>query len=503
MIHLILIGICLDVVLAAWCGALIYQTLQERILPGTVIIGTRIELSSLTESEAAVYLESAWADHYLIVSEKERDEGSAFSVRATELGFIIDAAETAASANRASQPQSINDWINLFNQLRYGSAVAPILSLDTAQTEQALQAINDTYAYPAIDAALRFEGENLIIEHASDGRAINIDQTLSSIVQDPGQLFNTGRLTFSTEMISPAIDNESAMLVQSQLNQRLNQDLAILLFDPISNQEITWPIKQSTWNSWLTFAGSVSDPYWEIDMIAIDAYIEDQTLPASTYQIETAEALAAIEQLVQQQLNGQSKSQETLRLYHRPSTHTVGPGETFASIARQHGMPYPYLQSANPGIGEDLSIGQALTIPSPDTFLPLPVVRHKRIVISLTEQKMWAYEHGEIKWEWVISSGIASSPTSPGVFQIRSHEPNAYAGNWDLWMPNFMGIYQPVPNSEFMNGFHGFPTRNGSNLLWTNSLGTPVTYGCILVGNEQMVELYKWGEAGTVVEIQP
>ena len=64
---------------------------------------------------------------------------------------------------------------------------------------------------------------------------------------------------------------------------------------------------------------------------------------------------------------------------------------------------------------------------------------------------------GQLKWEWPASTGIDSSPTAPGVFQIQSHEPNAYAGNWDLWMPSFMGIYRPVPTSEFMNGFHGFP----------------------------------------------
>jgi lipoprotein-anchoring transpeptidase ErfK/SrfK len=70
-------------------------------------------------------------------------------------------------------------------------------------------------------------------------------------------------------------------------------------------------------------------------------------------------------------------------------------------------------------------------------------------------------------------------------------------------MPNFMGIYQPAPNVEFMNGFHGFPTRDGANLLWTNNLGTPVTYGCILLSNENAAQLYEWAEQGVIVEILP
>ena len=70
-------------------------------------------------------------------------------------------------------------------------------------------------------------------------------------------------------------------------------------------------------------------------------------------------------------------------------------------------------------------------------------------------------------------------------------------------MPNFMSVYQPAPGVDFFNGFHGFPTRDGVNLLWTQNLGTPVTYGCILLSNENIALLYEWAEPGVVVEIRP
>ena len=126
----------------------------------------------------------------------------------------------------------------------------------------------------------------------------------------------------------------------------------------------------------------------------------------------------------------------------------------------------------------------------------------KRIVVSISQQRIRVYENGGLKWDWAASTGIASSPTSPGIFQIQSHEENAYAANWNLWMPDFMGVYRPVPDSDFMNGFHGFPTRGGSQLLWTNSLGTRVTYGCILISNDNVALLYPWAQDGVVVEIQ-
>jgi lipoprotein-anchoring transpeptidase ErfK/SrfK len=191
-----------------------------------------------------------------------------------------------------------------------------------------------------------------------------------------------------------------------------------------------------------------------------------------------------------------------LRVYHQPSSYTVQAGDSLASIGYDLGIPYPWIQAANPGIGA-LNPGQQLSIPSKDDLLPLPIVKHKRIVVSIPQQEMWAYENGQLLWNWRVSTGISRSPTSPGIFQIQSHEVNAYGGQWNLYMPHFMGVYRPGPGVEVMNGFHGFPTdAAGGYLLWTNDLVRPATYGCILLSLENARALYEWAEEGVVVEIQ-
>ena len=117
---------------------------------------------------------------------------------------------------------------------------------------------------------------------------------------------------------------------------------------------------------------------------------------------------------------------------------------------------------------------------------------------------MWASENGQVVFEWPVSTGIASSPTAPGVFQVQSHELNAYGEQWNLYMPHFVGFYHPGPNVEVMNGFHGFPTSaTGGYLLWTGDLGRPATYGCILLSLENAAMLYDWAEEGVVVEVRP
>jgi lipoprotein-anchoring transpeptidase ErfK/SrfK len=115
---------------------------------------------------------------------------------------------------------------------------------------------------------------------------------------------------------------------------------------------------------------------------------------------------------------------------------------------------------------------------------------------------MWAYERGSLIWEWVVSTGINDSPTWPGVYQVLMHERNAYASNWNLHMPWFIGVYRPVPGADFINGFHGFPTRGGGQLLWQNSLGRRVTYGCILVSDTNAQMLWDWAQVGVVVVIR-
>jgi lipoprotein-anchoring transpeptidase ErfK/SrfK len=133
-------------------------------------------------------------------------------------------------------------------------------------------------------------------------------------------------------------------------------------------------------------------------------------------------------------------------------------------------------------------------------MLELPVIQGKRIVISISEQRMWVYENGELIREHLVSTGIPNSPTMPGLFQVKSHYLNAYASNWDLTMPHFLGIYHAVPN--FLNGIHGLPLLSNGVRLWANVLGQPASYGCVILDLEAAEQLYSWAEDGVVVEIR-
>lgn len=272
--------------------------------------------------------------------------------------------------------------------------------------------------------------------------------------------------------------------------------LAIRLYDPIRDETLTWDAAPNVWADWIAMPLTEAPDFpVPLDSVAVAAYLrERESELGGDRRIEMDEAVAAV-------VNAAAGGSAAIRVYHNEVQHAVQPGETIISIAWEYGIPYPYVQAANPG-DDALSVGQMITLPSRDVLLPLPIVAGKRIEVSIPEQRVRVYENGALKWDWIASTGINSSPTWTGVYQILSHEPNAYASNWDLWMPDFMGVYHPIPDADFVNGFHGFPTRGGSQLLWTNSLGARVTYGCILISNDNSAQLYAWAEEGVIVEIQ-
>jgi lipoprotein-anchoring transpeptidase ErfK/SrfK len=342
------------------------------------------------------------------------------------------------------------------------------------------------------------EEGNVIQIPAVEGRALDIEQTLADLTADPAAVLESGRLPLITKPVSPAVTDVSEAAAQAQ--QMLSTSVRLQAYDPIADESIAWTITPDSWGKWLalTTATDTNNEFqWRLDEDAAAAYLDTELhgLGAGRY-LDSATLIPDLMSAITSR-----QAELKTRIYHRPSQHLVQPGETLASIGRAYGIPYPWIQQANPG-SEFLQAGSTITIPSADEMLPLPVVENKRIVVNIGQQRAWVYEDGQLKWEWPVSTGLEDSPTAPGIFQIQSHEPNAYASNWDLWMPNFMGIYRPVPTSDFMNGFHGFPTRSGANLLWTGDLGHPVTYGCILLSSENAALLYDWAEEGVVVEVQ-
>jgi lipoprotein-anchoring transpeptidase ErfK/SrfK len=122
----------------------------------------------------------------------------------------------------------------------------------------------------------------------------------------------------------------------------------------------------------------------------------------------------------------------------------------------------------------------------------------KYILVDISEQHLYAYEADALIYSFVASTGIGNS-TRAGTFAVQSKIPNAYGSTWNIWMPNWLGIYW---SHGLENGIHALPILSNGATLWAGFLGRPVSYGCVVLGSYESQLLYDWAEIGTPVEIQ-
>jgi len=121
----------------------------------------------------------------------------------------------------------------------------------------------------------------------------------------------------------------------------------------------------------------------------------------------------------------------------------------------------------------------------------------KKIVIVLSQQKIYFYENGALIKESIISSGSPYTPTPQGNFKIFSKALMGYGRgeNGEIWaMPYWLGVVGGV-------GIHALPYINGVKES-ASSLGQPISHGCIRLPDEVAEWAYNWAHIGLPVSIQ-
>jgi lipoprotein-anchoring transpeptidase ErfK/SrfK len=476
---LVIAGVGLLLMACALVSAFGLVVYGSGMLPGVRVAG--IDVGGLSQAEARAVLAAEWDALTL------RDGERTWTMAPDRLGITMDAGDTAAAAHAQGRGAG-----NLLGALFGTAAVEPIIDINPSALTAGLQITADQVRIPAQNAGIRLESGTVVVTPPRAGRSLNLEATAERILA--GDTLNDGVVDLVMVNVQPSITDSSALVAEAQ--RILANPLNVRVYDPVTGDIADWTLSPQAWAEGLRASAEGDRLTLTTDPATIRAFLEDRaTVFDETRYLDYDEAVTQIMDAIDAET-----LPPTVRVYHNDRVHSVQSGETIISIAWDYGVPYPWVQQANGGI-EALSVGQQITIPSPDNFLPYAVAPEKRIEVSISEQRTRVYENGALKWDWPASTGINDSPTWPGVYQIVSHVPNAYASNWDLYMPNFMGVYQPVPNSDFTNGFHGFPTRGGGQLLWANSLGTRVTYGCILLSDTNVQLLYDWAQAGVVVEI--
>ena len=420
----------------------------------------------------------------------------------SDLGLQYDPEATARMAyevGREGTPEQ--QYTAQLQALVGGRPLSPVIRLpDAAFAKSALEEMAPDLLVPPVNAGLTIQPDGITTTPAEPGRELDVEETVA--VLPHAFEFGTEGLSLEllTRLIEPAILNPGP--AQAQAEAILAEPFVLSATDDLFMFSKTWTITPEEMAGWLD-TRAVEDEEGDrlvltLDYEALHAAVEN--LSTQLTDDELAIEVEATAPVVRAAIEaGEHAASATL--IHPPRIYTVQRGDTLMSIAAKHGYPAWRLVQANPELDIDrLQPGQEITIPSIDLLFPLPLIRDRRILIDISEQHLYAYEGDRLVYDYVASTGIRSSPTITGTFQVLSKDEEAYASSWDLLMPHFISVYESAP--DFMNGIHGLPTLSSGRILWQGYLGRPVSYGCIVLGLEEAATLYEWAELGTLVEIR-
>ena len=476
------------------CGYAYFQ-IFEIILPGVQVGGVLVQ--GLTVHEAVAELDRVWNVDYRITAVDINELGHSWVVMPSEFGLRVDALASAELAYSIGRNQGIVAGVaHLINTWMYGGEVIPQVIFDPIVARAGLEAWRERVDVPSVEGNLVLEGGEVVPTIGQVGRILDLEASFRLLSADPAAVMLDYRFVpLVMEPVVPAIIEVSA--TASEAESLLGSGLTIGAYDPVTDERFTWVPTRQEIASWLRIERGMDELHVTMDEGLLSGYLT--LLEASLGAERTFDSEQALD-VAKKSLGGEDT--ETLQITYRPTTYVVLPTDTMATISFQFGMPYWKIYEFNPKVAaRGLVVGETITIPPADSMLTLPAVVNKRIVISISQQRMWVYQDGELFREHVISTGMSSSPTLPGIFQVQWRYLNAYGSRWDLWMPHFLGIYEASPG--FINGIHGLPLLSNGVRLWGNVLGRPASYGCIILDLDAAEELYYWAEDGVVVEIQP
>ena len=116
-----------------------------------------------------------------------------------------------------------------------------------------------------------------------------------------------------------------------------------------------------------------------------------------------------------------------------------------------------------------------------------PEVADKRIEVDLTQQKLFAYENGELVFTAPVATGHKGWETPTGNFRIERKRPSRHMAAGDL----AAGVGFDLPGVPWVAYFHWSGVAFHGT-YWHNDYGTPKSAGCVNMKPDDARWLYRW-----------
>lgn len=188
-----------------------------------------------------------------------------------------------------------------------------------------------------------------------------------------------------------------------------------------------------------------------------------------------------------------------------PAVYVVRRGDSLSAIAARYGTTVAALMATNGLTRPNLIVvGQRLRIPGGSGGAAAANTYQAsgsglRFLVSISQQRCQLMSGDKVLNKWRCSTGRQGSGTKAGNFRIQSKIRNAWGSRWGFWMPYWLGIYW-AGSTE--NGIHGQPWWPKGGTVWAGLVGTPITFGCVMLENTAAAALYNVAYIGMPVTIR-
>lgn len=138
------------------------------------------------------------------------------------------------------------------------------------------------------------------------------------------------------------------------------------------------------------------------------------------------------------------------------------------------------------------------------------VIDYRRVLVSLSQQKLWAYDGNRLIWTSLVTTGNHALPTPTGTYHIMAMlHPFTFHSPWPKTSPYYYSPSKVQYAMLFREGgyfIHDAPWRSAFGPGTNSQIGTPGsnytgTHGCINVPPNVAQELFSWMKLGTVVQV--
>jgi len=154
--------------------------------------------------------------------------------------------------------------------------------------------------------------------------------------------------------------------------------------------------------------------------------------------------------------------------------------------------------AAEPSTSAGTSGTQKSTAARSSTALPAGTGSGKRVVFSMSRQRVWLIgATGTPKATYLVSGSLTDN-LKPGRYDVYSRSRWA-VGIDDSGVMEYFVRFTRGENAPI--GFHSIPTKDGTPLQKVSQLGTPQSHGCIRARLADAKQLYDFAPTGTDVVV--